>query len=338
MGNSINSASLHRSANGQSKNLSLVIPVRNGEPFISETIAELCATTVDFELLVVDDHSTDSTRETVSRWASADSRVKLLTNPGTGKVQALNYGFSQSSGAVIKCIDADDIMMRDYVERLALKPLASDEAECHDMHLTDLSLKPIGCYRAHPTVVTGTAQQVIEQLISLPRPSWAFGRGLAERIFPMPADLPFEDVWFAIIIKRFAARIIHHPGFCYQYRQHGNQTFGGILNHSREVVTFRAERMLRLIDILVRESARLAPQGLDFDTTFSCQRRYWELLRQPQVTIRELLTAPLPLATKAKLLLFRRALWAIPRILKLKYCVDAARLALPSRPAAVARN
>jgi glycosyltransferase involved in cell wall biosynthesis len=325
----------NQSASRHQVPLSLVIPVRNGEPFIFDTIAELCASTADFELVVVDDGSTDGTRETVSRWAARDPRVRLVENPGTGKVQALNFGFTKTSGMVIKCIDADDIMMRAYVDHLSVGAMAADEAECHDMHLTDRELNPIGCYRAHPTVIGGSKRQVIEQLISLPRPSWSFGRSLAERIFPMPDDLPFEDVWFAAIIKRFASRIRHCPGFCYQYRQHGSQTFGGILNHSREVVTFRAERMLRLIEVLVRESPRLAPDGLEFDTSFSAQRRYWDLLRKPEVSNGEIFWAPLPLVTKVKLLLFRRLPWAIPRILRCKYGLDALRLNLRQRLASV---
>lgn len=328
------STSLHRTAVSPQIALSLIIPVRNGGPYISDTIAEICATGANFELLVVDDRSTDRTRDIVARWADNDARVRLLTNPGTGKVQALNYGFLRSSGAVVKCIDADDILVRGYVDRLALEPLAGDEAECHDMHLTDQDLNPIGCYRAHPAVIGGTARQVIEQLISLPRPSWSFGRALAERIFPMPNDLPFEDVWFAVVIKRFASRIRHHRGFCYQYRQHGNQTFGGILNHSREVIAFRAERMLRLIDVLVRESVdRLAAGGLEFDTSFAAQRRYWELLRQPQVSTREILAARLPVANTCKLLLLRRIPWVVPRVLRFKYGLDALRLTLRSRMA-----
>jgi glycosyltransferase involved in cell wall biosynthesis len=311
--------------------LSLVIPVRNGEPYIAATIAEICASGADFELIVVDDGSGDGTRGTVAAWSGKDARVRLLINPGKGKVQALNAGFASSRGAVVKCVDADDILMRGYVDHLAAHGPAALEAECHDMHLTDSALKPIGCYRAHPAVVAGGRRQAIEQLSSLPRPAWAFGRALAERIFPMPDDLPFEDVWFAVMIKRFATRVRHHTGFCYQYRQHGNQTFGGILNHSREVVAFRAERMLRLIDVLVRESARLEPAGLAFDTNFTAQRRYWELLRQPEVTLAQILGAPLPISTRAKLLLFRRVPWAIPRILRCKYGIDAVRLALSPR-------
>jgi glycosyltransferase involved in cell wall biosynthesis len=305
--------------------MSLIIPVRDGERFIGETLAEVCSASSAFELIVVNDGSTDGTRSVVESFAKHDCRVRIVDNPGKGKVQALNHGFSLSKGEIVKCIDGDDLLMRSYIDTAGLLP---DEAECHDMLLTDEGLRPIGGYTVNPEALAGDRTWVIENLVSLPRCSWTFGRALANHIFPMPEDLPFEDVWFSIIIKRFASAIRHRSGLCYQYRQHSGQTFGGILNHAPEKVSFRAERMLRLISVISRESARLAPGSLPFDTSFSSQRRYWELLHQPSTPTWSILSSGLPMSAKMKLLLFKRACWVIPSALRLKYYIDSARLTL----------
>ena len=312
--------------------LSLIIPVKNGAEFIGDTLAELGAVTADFEVIVVDDGSTDGTRATVTGCADRDPRIRLTSNPGTGKVQALNHGFNLCRGDIVKCIDADDVLVRGYLDTMSA--LRMHDAECHDMQLTDAVLVPFGRYAVNPRMLEGDRRTVMEQLVALPRCTWTVGRGLAERIFPMPIDLPFEDVWFALVIKRFAAVIHHRPGVWYLYRQHGDQTFGGILNHSRDKVSFRAKRMLRLITVLQAESARLEPAEISLDVEFRSQRCYWTLLAQDSVSTWSILSSRLPLPALAKLLLFRRMPWMIPSILRVKYTLDGLRLGMLGQKAA----
>lgn len=304
--------------------ISVIIPIKNGAAFIADTLGELSALNALCEVIVVNDGSTDETAAIIAEFSARDSRIRLVDNPGVGKVQALNHGFALATGTVIKCIDGDDVLVRSYLDGLA--PLAADAAECHDMQLTDRALKPIGGYTVNPAILAEDRRATMERLVSLPRCTWTFGRELAERIFPMPLDLPFEDVWFSLMIKRYATSIRHRSGLCYHYRQHGDQTFGGILNQQRDKVVFRAERMLRLIVVLEREAARLQPEAIGLDPRFLGQRRYWELLASPSVSTWSILTSGLRWPAKGKLLLFRRLPWLTSFALRAKYRVDHARL------------
>ena len=94
---------------------SFVLPVRNGASTLEQAIASICAQTDgDFELLVVDDHSTDeSTSLTRSH---PDPRVRLLTSPGRGIVAALNHGISMAAGTYIARMDADDLAVSTRLE------------------------------------------------------------------------------------------------------------------------------------------------------------------------------------------------------------------------------
>jgi len=309
--------------------LSVIIPIKNGAAFIADTVRELQRVQVEFELIIVNDGSTDDTLKVIAACAGDDSRIQVVDNPGTGKVQALNYGFSLTQGAVIKCIDGDDILVHGYIDDLA--SFAVDEAECHDLQLTNAVLQPIGQYTVNPRIISASRRQAMEHLVSLPRCSWTFPRELAQHIFPMPVDLPFEDVWFSLVLKRYAGSIRHRTGLCYQYRQHGDQTYGGILNQSREKVTFRAKRMLRLIEVLTRESARLQPEDIHLDTSFASQARYWELLAQDRVSTWAILSSGLPWSSRGKLILFRRIPWFLPFIIRGKYRLDKIRLGLLGR-------
>lgn len=63
-----------------------------------------------WELLAVDDHSTDCSLEILSRHADADTRIVPMTNMGRGIIDALNTGYEKSSGTYITRMDSDDYM------------------------------------------------------------------------------------------------------------------------------------------------------------------------------------------------------------------------------------
>ena len=90
--------------------VSVVIPVRNGERFIGKTLASALAQThQDIEVLVVDDGSTDGTRNLVQTAAARDKRVRLLKNDKIGVATARNYGIGKAQGELIAPLDGDDL-------------------------------------------------------------------------------------------------------------------------------------------------------------------------------------------------------------------------------------
>ena len=86
--------------------LSIVIPVRNEEKYIKETLTMLTAQeypTKRYELIVVDGMSTDKTKDVVTRFREENGNVniKLLDNPGILSSCARNIGIRESSGQLI---------------------------------------------------------------------------------------------------------------------------------------------------------------------------------------------------------------------------------------------
>jgi glycosyltransferase involved in cell wall biosynthesis len=91
--------------------VSVIMPVYNGEEYLHEAVDSILNQTfTDFELLVVNDLSTDRTVEIVREYQKRDPRVKLYENcRGKGIVGALNTGLEAAGGAYIARADADDI-------------------------------------------------------------------------------------------------------------------------------------------------------------------------------------------------------------------------------------
>jgi glycosyltransferase involved in cell wall biosynthesis len=95
--------------------ISVIIPVYNGEKTILETIESVLNQTFsDFELIVINDGSTDSTLEIIQ--GIQDPRLKVFSYPNSGLPVSRNRGFSHSVGEFIAFLDADDLWTSDKLE------------------------------------------------------------------------------------------------------------------------------------------------------------------------------------------------------------------------------
>lgn len=96
---------------------SVIIPLYNKENSIVDTInSVLNQTFKDFEILIVDDGSTDSSLEHVRKAIKEDERIKLITKEHGGVSAARNEGINQACYDYIAFLDADDIWVCSYLE------------------------------------------------------------------------------------------------------------------------------------------------------------------------------------------------------------------------------
>lgn len=205
----------------------------------------------EWELIFVDDSSADETFSIVSDLAVGDSRIKPYRNQFAGKVLGTSYAYSLSRGSIVKCIDSDDVLLPEFFEFMKLHD--KHDVLFHSAHIVDSELKQIAEYHPSSEWMKSDFRGVAEGLISFPKWTWSFRREIADKIFPLPEDLPFEDVWMSLMCKKHARQPWFTREPLYLYRQHGNQTFGGILNFSRQATVFRANRLLKLLDALEGE-------------------------------------------------------------------------------------
>ena len=101
---------IHMHTNGQKAPwLSVIIPVFNAERYLKECVESILNQTfADFELMLVDDGSTDGTGSICMEYAAKDSRVKYLKKENGGAFQTRIYGAERSKGTYITFSDADD--------------------------------------------------------------------------------------------------------------------------------------------------------------------------------------------------------------------------------------
>ena len=93
----------------QKPELTIVIPVFNAEKYISQTVESILSQTFrDWQLVIVDDGSTDSTSAICQRYASADPRIKVVRIDNSGPSAAKNLGISLAEGSYMTFVDGDD--------------------------------------------------------------------------------------------------------------------------------------------------------------------------------------------------------------------------------------
>ena len=99
--------------------ISIVVPVYNAEDFILETIKMVRQQTYEnFELILVDDASTDNSVRLIEDAISSDNRIKLIKKcSNAGAAAARNAGISAATGRYLAFLGADDIWYKDKLEK-----------------------------------------------------------------------------------------------------------------------------------------------------------------------------------------------------------------------------
>ena len=101
----------------QNDKVSIIIPFKDTADFLPECLDSIVNQTyIDWEVLAVNDHSTDTSLELLSSYSQRDKRIKVFQNNGNGIIPALQTAFAQSSGGFVTRMDSDDIMEPNRLE------------------------------------------------------------------------------------------------------------------------------------------------------------------------------------------------------------------------------
>lgn len=113
---------------------SIIVPVYNAQDYIKRCVDSiLCQEYTDFELLFIDDGSTDASGQLLDTYASKDSRIRVFHQKNQGVSASRNYALEQAQGTYIQFLDSDDWITPDATKLLIRTAM---EKQC-DMVITD---------------------------------------------------------------------------------------------------------------------------------------------------------------------------------------------------------
>ena len=239
--------------------ISIVLPVYNGEAYLEESIKSILRQTYScFELIIVNDCSTDMTETIIRRYMEEDDRIILISNCENQRLpKSLNIGFAVSKGQYLTWTSDDNLYYPEALEKMVnyLKCHKEDGLVYADMNLIDETGRIIGCrksregdyYKYNCIGACFLYKKECKDVV---------GEYNSERFL-----VEDYDYWLRIA-KSF--KIGHLPEFLYKYRFHNNS-----LTFSR--MKQIGERLLELkidyIDDIINHSSQEELRALLFELT-----------------------------------------------------------------------
>lgn len=108
---------------------SIIVPVYNAEKYLRPCLESLQAQTEDvFQVICINDGSTDGSQEVLEEFAAADQRITVLQQENAGAAAARNAGYEASAGKYVTFVDADDEVAPDFL-RVLQSALEAEETD-----------------------------------------------------------------------------------------------------------------------------------------------------------------------------------------------------------------
>lgn len=211
--------------------VSILIPVRNGDPFLQECLDSILNQTYsDWELIIINDHSTDNTAAMLKEYCEKDSRITICANQGKGIIAALQLGYSKSRGDLITRMDADDIMKVDKIS-LMVKKLQEKGKGFVAVGLVEyFAENGIGdgyfYYQEwlNKLTVNETNFDEIYKECVVPSPSWMMFKEDFEKIGRFDSTVYPEDYELAFRMMKHQLKIASIPQVIHSWRDYSTRT------------------------------------------------------------------------------------------------------------------
>ncbi len=204
--------------------ISVIMPVYNIEKYLPEAIESILNQTLsDFELIILDDKSTDNTLGVAYEYADKDRRIRVIEldehkKQGEGR----NRGIEEAKGEYIMFLDGDDIAKPQFLEKMhtAIVSSESDICMCKFQTLDDKSKKisdnhPYGHIEVNEKMLKNgfSPKDIISQIFTIPNVVWnkIYKRSfLKNKDIKLPGVITIcEDIIFGIIATISAEKIFY---------------------------------------------------------------------------------------------------------------------------------
>ena len=123
--------------------ISIIVPIYNAENYLERCITSLINQTYkSLEIILINDGSTDNSRDICNNYAKKDKRIKILNQKNSGVSFARNKGLDTAQGQYICFVDSDDYISQEFVEKM-YKQVSTNKADLAICNINNVSNKGI---------------------------------------------------------------------------------------------------------------------------------------------------------------------------------------------------
>lgn len=180
--------------------ISILMPVKNAEPFLTDCLNSILSQTeTNWELIAINDGSSDNSESVLEQFAQADKRIHVLENDGSGIIAALRLAYATSKGSLITRMDADDLMPPKKLETLKRNLLSFGNGNIaigQVKYFSDEGLKDGYRYYEkwlNDLTASGTNYSDIYRECVIPSPCWMVFRDDLDKSGAFTSDVYPED-------------------------------------------------------------------------------------------------------------------------------------------------
>lgn len=224
--------------------ITVLLPIRNGEFFLPDAITNLqnCIGSDD-EILVIDDGSLDKTASFLTKWSSENPMVRVLKNPGSGLVSALNFGLSEAANPWIARADVDDFYDSNRIQKQLDSITSNVVAVFSDyalFHSRNRSLGTIFSAISHPAVSVSliSSQRTPHSSVLFNKDAVISAGGYRQ------SDFPAEDLSLWLRLSRLG-KLVSVPESLLKYRV----SKGSISSDKQELMVNRKAEVLKQVGL-----------------------------------------------------------------------------------------
>jgi glycosyltransferase involved in cell wall biosynthesis len=205
--------------------VSVVLAVKNEAKYVREALVSILEQDgVTFEVIVVDDHSSDETFKIVSVLQRENDRLRLLSNPRFGKVSGFNTGVDAANGKFVCLFAGDDVMPEKSLAARwnVVKNLPEEQPVAGLCKILSISKNP---------KFDGILIPRKKGRGNMTGSSPLMNRKMVAKLFPVPECLPNEDTWLECGLSFFPSLLIKHSDIiCCYWRVHENNSYNMTLD------------------------------------------------------------------------------------------------------------
>lgn len=207
--------------------ISILLPVFNAAPYLDECLQSILEQTEKhWELIAVEDHSSDHSFEILKAYAEKDKRIKVFKNPAKGIIPALRKAYKESEGQFISRMDADDKMLPEKLSLLKHTLLKAGKGHVTTGKVRYFSEQTLGDgYRKYEswlnelTKASRNFNEIYKECV-IPSPVWMVFREDLNKCGAFQSDIYPEDYDLCFRFYKAGLKVLGIDSYLHLWRDH----------------------------------------------------------------------------------------------------------------------